>query len=393
MAYVERAGLGPTFLEVQMLKSDAQTTSALIVATTDDDAEAPPVTNCYWIKEAPGLAAHAFTVGPGALPVPTPLNFEWPVCAAHRIEAVVDFGLGPEENVCRFDMDGGGGFCTTKYDPQSNTTFRYRLTQQGGNNAYGSARDTNVSRSLRWQFDGTNYKLWVDGVLDISIGVTDMPLNFLHVGTNIVNAKQYWCGLGWRGSDDEADRPNTTPTIEGSNPKGDNESASFSDENCNGADGAGTWPDWDDDGADDSNTAIAMCDDANTAASETSDMDDIVMDDPDLVVLRQLGAAIFGGKTGATFARIINGDMTPKISEAVHTNVSNTSFRGYSRAFPLDANGDAWTKLRVNDTNAGIRALGTNDESTAWAMNRMETFKWGDDPPAVGKPSTQALII
>jgi hypothetical protein len=126
-----------------------------------------------------------------------------------------------------------------------------------------------------------------------------------------------------------------------------------------------------------------MCDDAATAASETSDMDDITMDDPELVVLRLLGAGIFGSKTGATYCRIIDGSAN--VSEVQNTNVTITSWRGFSRAFPLDANGDAWPKARVNDTNAGIRALGTNDESTGWAFLRMETFKIGNDPPSGGR--------
>lgn len=382
MAYVERAGLGPTFLEPLMLGTNAQPISGLIVATTDDDGASPPIANCYWIKEAAGVTSHQFSVGPGG-PAITPLAFEWPICAVHRLEAGVSFDGVTEEWVVEFDMDGGGGDCIVLFDSLSGSTFRYRLVQTGGNNAYGSGTfNTNENHALLFQFDGTDWKLWVDGTLDASVAVTDMPLDFHHISSGIVSARgtQYFCGLGWRASDAEADLPGTFPTIEGSNPKGDNESAVFSDESCNGADGAGQWQDWDDDGADDSNTTIAMCDDAATAGEETSDMDDIIMDDPDLVVLRFLGTGIFGGKTGTTYCRIINGSAN--VSEVQNANIALTSWRGFSRAFPLDANGDPWTKLRVNDTNAGIRSLGTNDESTGWGFLRMETFKWGDEPPS-----------
>lgn len=380
MAYVTRAGLGPTFLEERMLGVNGEAITGLIVATTTADSEAAPVTNCYWIQETVvSVGSRVFVVGPGS--AFTALGYEWPVCAAHRLEGTLN-AAHLHERVCEFDMDGGGDVWL-QYDPLSASTFRYYLTQVGGAAAWGSTLSTSTNYGLRFQFDGTNAKLWVNGALDISIACSDKPTTFQHLSSVLpASTEQYYCGLGWRASNDEADRPSTTLTIEGSNPKADNETAVYSDEACNGADGAGQWQDWDDDGSDDSNTAIAMCGDAATAGEETSDMDDITMDDPDLVVLRLLGAGIFGSKTCVTYCRIIDGSSN--VSEVQNANLGSTAWRGYSRAFPLDANGDPWTKTRVNDTNAGIRALGTpQDENDAWAMNRMETFKLGNDPPAV----------
>lgn len=388
MAYVERAGLGPTFKEKLMLATDGGTAAGVPVATTTADSEAAPVANCYWIREENGDSGTIFVVGPGS--AFTALGFEWPVISAYRLEGTLSAAQG-EEEVCRFDMDGGGGDGRLRYDPLSAGTFRFRLSQVGGNNAYGSTFDTSTNYSLRFQFDGTNAKLWVNGILDISIAVSDKPTRFLHTSSALpTSPKQYWCGLGWRGSNDEADRNDpSAPTIEGSNPKGDNESSDYGDDaDCTTADG--TWTDWDDDGSDDSNTAIFICIRGGSAGSETSDMDDITMDDPDLVVLRQLGSAEIGSKTAATFCRIINDDGTPKISEVQHTNVAVTGWRGFSRAFPLDANGDAWTKARVNATNAGVRSLDTNDDNDRWAMERMETFKWGNDPPSVEEEVSSA---
>ncbi len=382
MVAVYRAGLGPTFLEVKMLATNGALFSGMeCVATTDADGASPPVTNCYWIREITTFAL-AFEVGPGGAAV-TPLGFEWPVIEAHRVEGTLS-AAGSEEHVCRFDMDGGGGSCILKFDPLSSGTFRHHLLQVGGNDDFGSTFDTSTNYSLRFQFDGTNIKLWVNGVLDITIASSDKPTRFFHSGSTLPSGvKQYWCGLCWRGSNDEADRPNTTLTIEGLNPASDNETADYGDQADCITDGVGQWQDWDDDGADDSDTSIYLCELGGANGIETSELDNLTMTTPKLVVVRQLGADNVGGKTVSTWCRILDGDGTPNVIEIQHTNIGSLSFRGFSRAFPTAPDGGAWTQAEVNDLKAGIRTVDSNGSNDHWAMMRVEVFDLGDDPPSV----------
>lgn len=387
---VYRAGLGPTFLTGEMLKVD-RGSFGFIVATTDDDGASPPVNNCYWIQE---ITTTFFDVGPGSAFVA--LDYEWPVIEAHRIEGTTQAAQS-EERVVEFELDAGNDV-RLNYDPLAGSTFRYRLSQIGGGaSAYGaSGRATSTNYSLRFQFDGTNAKLWVDDVLDISIAVSGKPTLFFHLGSTLpAGVEQYWCGLCWRGSDTESDRPNTTLTIEGPNAASDNESAQYGGQAGAGVDcsdaAKGLWSNWDDDGADDSDRTIWNCTAGGTNAVETSHFDTVNMSDPKLVQIRYLSRGSIAAKMVETYARIVNG--TPVVSEVEHINIGDGNWRGNSRAFPLDANGDPWTKLRVNDTRAGVRSVNTNTANDDWSFMRVEVFDLGDDPPTVGVKRNQGTVI
>lgn len=261
----------------------------------------------------------------------------------------------------------------------------------------GGTFGTAADHSLRAQTDGSRFKLWVDGVLEIDVSYA-LNLNGGHCAyhNDVLAAGQdmYWSGMYGRESVSESERPDVNVKQYALHPDGDGSSALWADETCSGSGGTYTkWDDWVSGGAADDATSF-NCGVSGFSGSEISTLATATISNPAnaAVAHRARGAANVASKTVNVWPRIEDG--VGNNQEGSIVNLGDTTWKPrLNYRFTTAPDGGGWTQAKFDDLRAGVKHPPGNSAHAEFTALAIEIATAGDDPPAAAGAARSFGVI
>lgn len=345
-------------------------------AVTDGDSVAPPQTD-RWLEIED-------TAGSQALGPPRTFaakTYVWLCIRAFRLSGTL--GIGQDQPFVTIPRDPFGTF-NFHWVYASASTYNVRVTATGGfDETSGTAYSVDTNLAIRVQWDGTDLKVWINGVLEVDAAEATYPDDArLTLGDPVAATGQehYWSGIALTHSNSEADRPGTNVDADllplSGNMAAEDE---YGDDGDCTTDDA-TYTDAQLDGSDQVDTATYWCGRAAGALKQMAETTTVTPAEELWLGLMWRGAcaAFVGSKTADTYARIHDGTNA---AEKQNNNITSTDWTGRIHAFPTAPDGGAWTQTDIDNLKCGVRTVGTNDDNDFWAAMAPEFFSIDSDPP------------
>lgn len=280
--------------------------------------------------------------------------------------------------------------CTT-----DTSHYKIRLKDVAGATIGTSSTEYAVGASdrvLRGQLDGANWKLWVDGTLEIDVAETDKidtaRLRMRDDSPLTSGQFLYWRSLTLWQSNSESDRPGTALTGEGRNPNGDKISQ-YSDEAC-ANDNVGTYTKWDDLVAGAISDADFNCGFSTNDEKEISEFENTTL--AALSGVHVWSRSSTNAADKATVVDIEENDGTN--SQGVQqVQLTDTTWRRRDAGFASAPDAAAWTPTNFNSAGFGLRSYNTNDGHDRHSCIYVELFDIDNDPPPATTARSYGYVI
>jgi hypothetical protein len=236
--------------------------------------------------------------------------------------------------------------------------------------------------AFRIQTDGAICKVWVDGVLLANFHTTgELVEPNMDIRGAGLSASQfhYFHGMACWESDDEADRPGSSPDFYGLQPNADSRSACYKNADIPPVDG--DYLDWND-FTDEATFVVGLT--ADGQCEETSKLDA-----PGAVAnVANAGVTWFGrvksqdsAKTVVIQAWLEDEEAPPNSDSVTLDNIATTSFNPRVQYFDTHPDGGPWTQAKCDALVAGVGHPSGNGAHVDWSMIAVEICSVADDPP------------
>ena len=317
------------------------------------NSPAPPQGN-YWLK---GTRAAADTFDLQAV-LPA-ANYAWFALRAFMWDGTID--EDDYISVIEFRMPNPTDWRRIIFMGQADGSGRVHLYRDSDGVASGIEGPTsfgeNVPHSILVQYDETNIKVWVDGLLEITEAeLTRLWDSKLEIPASSVGTpNRYWRGGVLCGSDNVADRPNTAVWVGGIYPDANGTDGEYSDDGDCSAAGTGNadYTHWDDyiNGGTSDDGAEYNCAPGTVDWEQTSEASDLVLPVADIeaVIWRGLLNPGAGAKTITNWARL---RYNANISDVSLPNITTAAWAGYAALFLTPPGGGSWDVQAIFDGGA-----------------------------------------
>lgn len=375
MALTLHGGFGPDLIHAETWSAGA-TPSGYSVVTTPAPTQGLgrfKAVNPAAIWSLNWTGENSFTVQP----------YTWQVLT---FRADGTFSSGTDFGIIRLEGNGTGTDPIGLYGiGQANGRYKVALVDNAGTtihatstNDYASAADI----TIRVQWDGTNCKIWIDGVLEITHATTVKPqagncILWWHSG-NMATVTKYWSGFVCVTSDTEADRPGTDLRRYRLDPNA-NTSDNGWGQPLACASANGRFEEWDDyaaGGAPDSGTTF-NCKDAGIASHVSG-----------LTTATAVGTIL--GAIGHSWQRTNVANkaalLTPKIAYAGASvlgasQVQTTAWVSHMMVQATVPGGGAWSQTVIDGLEYGTRRSDSEVADAEVSAIAVEVFAIDADPP------------
>lgn len=374
-------GWGPEANDWRMQQNNTSdaTKTGWSFPTTTDDAASPP-DGSRWIKVIDTATAQAIFPTEDF----TADNYVWLCARGIRVRGTISSG-DPTAILIRVQVTAGGTSFFIRRDRVSDSSYKFTADQGAFSETGSEVVNTDTTANIRAQWDGTNFRLWVNGVLDIQAAYTSKPVRTQIDLYPPDSSQQHYFSRGLLCmSDSESDRPNTS--VEMGMLQGNDNWASEQDygdqADCTGADGV--YGDTTLDGSDQVDTSVYWCEEGGAAGQQMNEMETDTF--TGTIVFAKWCAVQttnVAAKTVDTNARLSDG--TTAIEKA-NANLSSTDWVSRHKRFPDPPGGGTW-ESDIASLKCGVSSPNTNGANDHLAALMLEVYAVGNDPPPAISPN------
>ena len=321
-------------------------------------------------------------------------NDYWFACFGFQLSGTVTAGT----NNTFVLFNNASGSPKLKYKYATSSTFTIALNSAAELAVTTTTYSTGAWVDIRIVGDiaGDKTSVWINGVQEFTgVAQTLDTTAFLQLSASAASYTHYFSATALWSSSSLTDRPGTTIKAYAINPNGDDESATWGDDNVNCGDGAGTYTKWDDwvgGGSTDSGTTINVCC-GGTSAYEMSTFESVAIDTS--LTMSGLMFGMWGipqtvSKSITTYHTLKDSNSGTK-SEIAINFVSSASYFAMRNVWTSPPAG-AWTDYVSSGTfnhasatrllRAGVRNVNTSTTNPNVSAIGLELFFVNEDPPS-----------